>query len=354
MTSPLTSSIQALKERFQEEIKKTPLEQWTPQSVKIWSQKWLKKEWSSIEAKFQEWPQSEKKSQGKSFYEEKKTYQSFILQAIKKKDLEWEEEKLAQEKMDLSLPRDLPQSFRCSHHPVVEVERRVCETLRSLGFVISDTPEVEHDDYNFRWLNFASGHSARDLQDSFALKKDWYLRTHTSSGQIHNLRQYGPPLAIASPGRVYRAESDATHLPVFHQIEGFVVNRGIHLGHLRFTLETFLNRLFGLNLKIRFRSSFFPFTEPSLELDMQCHQCQGQGCSLCKQTGWLELGGCGQIHRNVLKNCHIEDPEITGFAFGFGLERLALMLYRFTDLREVYKGDLTYLNRFGIGAFHEV
>jgi phenylalanyl-tRNA synthetase alpha chain len=347
MENDLCSQIQDLQDSFNQTLNSIPLDQWNSRCLTEWSQEWLGKKgvFSPIEETFQKLSKDEKKSLGKMFYEKKNTYLSFVQSKLSEKEHQWENWRLQNESIDLTLPHSTSESFRASFHPVFVVQERVCETLKSLGFVVCDSPEVEHDDYNFRLLNFPDGHSARDMQDSFLLEKDWYLRTHTSNGQIHALRKFGTPLALASPGRVYRAEADATHLPMFHQIECLMVDQGIHMGHMRYTIESFISKLFDLKLKTRFRPSYFPFTEPSAEFDMQCYQCLGKGCRLCKQTGWIEIGGCGQVHRQVLKQSFVDD-SFTGFAFGFGLERLAMMLFQIQDLRDLYRGDISYINSF--------
>lgn len=267
--------------------------------------------------------------------------------------MEIENQALAAEKIDVSLTLDPPAIG--SRHPVSIVARELLEPLTRMGFTVVDGPELELDFYNFEALNLPKEHSAREMQDTCFLAKglsqkesdssEWLLRTHTSSVQVHALLERGAPLKIVCPGYTYRNEYDMTHVPTFRQIEGLVVDKGIHFGHLRHTLNTFFNEIFGRPVKMRLRSSYFPFTEPSAEMDVQCQQCFGAGCRACKQTGWLEMGGCGLVHRKVLDACNVP-KDYSGFAFGMGIDRIAMSKFGISDLRALTEGDLAYLSSF--------
>ncbi|MBF0171374.1 MAG: phenylalanine--tRNA ligase subunit alpha [Nitrospinae bacterium] len=232
-------------------------------------------------------------------------------------------------------------------HPVADVMEELIDIFTSLGFAVEEGPEVETDRYNFQMLNFPDDHPARDMQDTFYVQDGRrLLRTHTSPVQVHAMLKRKPPLAVIAPGRVYRCDSDVTHSPVFHQVEGFLVDRRVTMGHLKATLELFVQRLYGRQTKIRLRPSFFPFTEPSAEVDVSCVLCGAKGCRVCKQTGWLEILGAGMIDPNVLTACEI-DPEVWGgFAFGLGVERIAMLKYGIDDIRLLYENDPRFLGQF--------
>ena len=216
-----------------------------------------------------------------------------------------------------------------------------------LGFSIADGPEVELDYYNFEALNIPKDHPARDTQDTFYITDNILLRTQTSPVQVRTMEKQKPPIKVIAPGRVYRSDAvDATHSPVFHQIEGLVVDKGITMADLKGTLEVFTKKLYGADSVVRFRPHHFPFTEPSAEMDTQCYACHGAGCRLCKGEGWIELLGCGMVHPWVLQNCGI-DPEVySGFAFGIGLERVAMRRYGIGDMRLFYENDQRFLSQF--------
>ncbi len=232
-------------------------------------------------------------------------------------------------------------------HPVAEVMEELIDIFTSIGFAVEEGPEVETDRYNFQMLNFPDDHPARDMQDTFYVQEGRrLLRTHTSPVQIHAMLKRPPPLAVIAPGRVYRCDSDVTHSPVFHQVEGFLVDKNVTMGHLKATLELFVHRLYGRRTKIRLRPSFFPFTEPSAEMDISCPFCAAKGCRVCKQTGWIEILGAGMIDPNVLTACDI-DPEVWGgFAFGLGVERIAMLRYGIDDIRLIYENDPRFLSQF--------
>lgn len=249
-----------------------------------------------------------------------------------------ENKKLNDAVIDITLP--LPKSFIGSRHPISIVMNDLLKPFIRMGFCVVDGPQIDSDFYNFEALNIPKDHPSRDMQDTFFISADKLLRTHTSNVQIHALKERGLPLRIVCPGVVYRNEYDLTHLPTFHQIESLVVDKGIHMGHLRHVINEMLSATFGRSVKTRFRSSYFPFTEPSAEVDIQCQQCSGDGCRTCKFSGWLELGGCGIINKKVLINCDIDPKIYSGFAFGFGLERFAMSRFGIADLRSLIHGVL--------------
>ncbi len=233
-----------------------------------------------------------------------------------------------------------------SLHPINLVRNELIEAFAGMGFEIFEGPEIELDEYNFRLLNIPQDHPARDMQDTLYITDNILLRTQTSSGQARVMQSKNPPLKILSPGKVYRADDDATHSPMFHQMEGLVVDKNITLCDLKGTLEAFLKKMFNGDLKTRFRPSYFPFTEPSVEVDVTCFECKGKGCHLCKGTGWIEVLGAGIVNRRVLENCNIDPDEYQGFAFGIGLERIAMLKYGIPDIRLFFENDIRFLKQF--------
>lgn len=260
-------------------------------------------------------------------------------------EAELEAKKLAAEVIDVTMPGKKTETGKL--HPLTQVMNTVKNTFIGMGFEIAEGPEVELDYYNFEALNIPKNHPARDTQDTFYIDDDVVLRTQTSPMQIRVMEQKKPPIRVIAPGRVYRSDSvDATHSPVFHQIEGLVVDKGVTMADLKGTLETFIHALYGSDTKVRFRPHHFPFTEPSAEVDVSCFVCGGEGCSVCKGEGWIEILGCGMVHPKVLANCGI-DPEVySGFAFGLGLERIAMRKYDINDLRLFTENDLRFLKQF--------
>ncbi len=260
--------------------------------------------------------------------------------------LQGEEEarRLADERIDVTLPgRPQPAG---SLHPIPQTIARIVEIFHGLGFEVAEGPEIEDDFHNFGALNFAPEHPARDMQDTFYVTGETLLRTHTSSVQIRTMQNSKPPLRIVAPGRVYRRDSDMTHSPMFHQVEGFVVDDRSTFADLRGVLTSFLRALFGRELSVRFRPSFFPFVEPGAEVDVQCVICAGSGCRTCKGTGWLEILGAGMIHPNVLRAVGYDPEELQGFAFGMGVERIAMLRYGISDLRLFFDNDIRFLRQF--------
>lgn len=234
-----------------------------------------------------------------------------------------------------------------SLHPITQIIQEVEEIFLGMGYEIGDGPEVEKSIYNFDKLNTPPDHPARDLQDTFYISDNIVLRSQTSPVQARVMEQQKPPIKIICPGAVYRSDSvDATHSPVFHQIEGLVVDKNISMADLKGTLEMFAKKCLGENTKIRFRPHHFPFTEPSAEADVSCFVCGGKGCRVCKQEGWIELLGCGMVHPNVLTNCGIDPKQYSGFAFGFGVERIAMAKFGIEDMRLLFENDVRFLKQF--------
>ena len=261
--------------------------------------------------------------------------------AIKKAE---REAALKAETIDVTEPRKLPRVGAA--HPITLVMDELIECFSGLGFEVMEGPEVELDHYNFELMNLPKNHPARDAQDTFYMDDNIVLRTHTSPMQARAMLTRKPPIRIICPGRVYRAdELDATHSPVFHQMEGLVVDENMSMSDLRGTLEAFAKKLYGNDVSTRFRPSFFPFTEPSAEVDLTCTACHGKGCRICKDTGWVEVLGCGMVNPKVLEMCGIDSTKYSGFAFGIGLERIAMKRYGITDLRMLYEGDARLLGQ---------
>ncbi len=255
------------------------------------------------------------------------------------------QKKLESEKIDVTVPGvKVPVG---KMHPISLVQRQLEEIFLGMGYEIAEGPEVEYDYYNFQALNIPEDHPARDTQDTFYITDNILLRSQTSPVQARVMEKTQPPIKIISPGRVYRSDAvDATHSPLFHQVEGLVVDKGVTMGDLKGTLESFAKTMFGEETRIRFRPHHFPFTEPSAEIDVSCFACGGEGCRLCKGEGWIEILGGGMVHPNVLRNCGI-DPEVySGFAFGLGVERIVMLKYHIDDMRHLYENDVRFLHQF--------
>ncbi len=247
--------------------------------------------------------------------------------------------------LDITLPGRRPPVAR--KHPLSLVLGEVKKIFRGMGFVIADGPEVETDFYNFEALNIPKLHPARDMQDTLYITEDILLRTHTSPVQIRTMEQQPPPVRIIAPGRVYRRDTpDASHSPFFHQIEGLCVDKGVSFGDLKACISTFARQMFGSDIKVRFRPSFFPFTEPSMEYDFNCVFCRGEGCRVCKNTGWLEISGAGMVDPNVFKHVGYDPDIYTGYAFGMGLDRITMLKYGIEDIRLLFENDMRFLNQF--------
>ena len=253
-------------------------------------------------------------------------------------------EKLSGESVDVTMPgRRVTVG---TLHPVTRVKNMLIDVFAGMGFEIFEGPEIENDYYNFTALNTPADHPARDMQDTFYVSENFLLRTQTSAGQIRLMEKKRPPIKMLCPGRVFRSDDDATHSPMFHQMEGLVVDRHITLCDLQGMLDEFARNVFGKESKTRLRPSYFPFTEPSVEVDVSCHVCGGKGCSLCKGTGWIEVLGAGMVNRRVLENCGIDPDEYTGFAFGMGVERIAMLKYGINNIKLLTENDVRFLEQF--------
>lgn len=269
---------------------------------------------------------------------------------LQERQAEVEEQEMAtrlqSETLDITLPSRQP--VRGHMHPLHLTRRHMEEAFLRMGFSLVEGPEIETDYFNFQCLNFPPDHPARDMQDSMYLTDSLLLRTHTSPMQARVLQSHKPnePVKVIVPGKVYRWDYDATHSPVFHQMEGLIVDRHIRFSDLKGMLEDFLREIFGASTKVRFRASYFPFTEPSAEVDISCVMCGGEGCRVCSHTGWLEILGCGMVHPNVLRLNGYDPEQVTGFAFGMGVERIAMLKYGIDDLRLFYENDMRFLTQF--------
>lgn len=280
----------------------------------------------------------------------KKGLEEQLTELLNALEQEAKSKALRQSRLDMTLPgrQAVPAG---AIHPVNRVIREMTGIFHKMGFEVATGPEVEQDWYNFEALNFPPDHPARDMQDTFFVQppdgramEKMVLRTHTSPVQVRSMQAQGAPIRIISPGRVYRHDSDATHSPMFHQIEGLWIDEGVSLAHLKGVLSSFINALFG-EREMRLRPSFFPFVEPGVEVDMQCVFCDGAGCRLCKGTGWMEILGAGMVHPKVLENCNIDSERYTGFAFGLGVDRIAMLRWRFDELAHLFRSDVRVLSQ---------
>jgi len=289
-------------------------------------------------------------SQRREAGQEINTVKTIVDDAVKDRFAELQrallDEKLQAERVDVSLPGRRAHIGRL--HPITTIMDEVEEIFTGLGFSIAEGPELETDYYNFEALNLPKDHPARDMQDTFYISNDLLLRTHTSPVQIRVMEAGAPPLRVIAPGTVYRRDSDVTHTPMFHQVEGFMVGKGVTFSNLKAVLTHFLQTLFGKEVSVRFRPSFFPFTEPSAEVDIQCVICGGGGgpCRVCKGTGWLEILGSGMIHPNVFRSVGYDPDAVSGFAFGLGIERIAMLKFGIDDIRLFFENDLRFINQF--------
>jgi len=289
-------------------------------------------------------PKEEKPLFGKWVNEVKselETVYQQVEQSLKNREIE---QQMLNEKLDLSFSTATQPVGH--EHPVHKVTHEIFSIMARLGYSLRTGPLIEKDYYNFEALNIPPNHPARDMQDTFFVDETHVLRTHTSPIQIHSLENEKPPLRIIGTGPVFRCDSDISHLPNFHQIEGMCVDEKVSMSDLKGTISFFVNEFFGKGLKTRFRPSFFPFTEPSAEVDCSCPICKGKGCSLCKQSGWIEIGGCGLINPKVFEHAKVEYPKWQGFAFGFGVERMAIIKYGIDDIRHFPKNDVRFLEQF--------
>ena len=248
------------------------------------------------------------------------------------------------EAIDITLPGKANETG--SLHPITLVKNELINAFLGLGFEIFEGPEIEEDYYNFKMLNIPEDHPARDMQDTFYFNSNILLRTQTSAGQVRVMLDKKPPIKVLSPGKVYRSDDDASHSPMFHQMEGLVVDKGITLCDLKGTLDEFVKIIFGKDTKTRLRPSYFPFTEPSVEVDVSCSECHGKGCKLCKGTGWIEILGAGIVNKKVLEGCGIDSEVYSGYAFGMGIERIAILKYKIPDIRLFFENDVRFLKQF--------
>ena len=260
---------------------------------------------------------------------------------VKKMEMD---KKYAAERIDITMPGKTYKAGAL--HPITLVKNQLIDIFAGMGFKVFEGPEIETDYYNFTALNTTQDHPARDMQDTFYLADNLLLRTQTSAGQIRVMEKDVPPIKILSPGRVFRSDDDATHSPMFHQMEGLVVDKGITLCDLQGMLAEFARKMFTSSTKVRLRPSYFPFTEPSVEVDLSCSQCGGKGCRLCKGTGWIEVLGAGMVNRRVLENCNVDPDEYTGFAFGMGIERIAMLKYGINNIKTLFENDTRFLGQF--------
>ncbi len=286
-------------------------------------------------------PADQRPSAGKKANQVKQQIDAACRQALQ--DLQSAADEMAHA-IDVSLPGRTATSG--SLHPITQITNEICDIFIRMGFEVVEGPEVESDYYNFEALNIPKNHPARDMQDTFYISEDIVLRTHTSPTQPRVMEKKQPPVRIVAPGKVYRCDSDLTHTPMFHQVEGLLVDKKVSFGDLKGTLTSFVHQMFDPATKLRFRPSFFPFTEPSAEVDILCVICRGKGCRVCSKTGWLEVLGSGMVHPAVFENVGYDTSLYTGFAFGMGVERIAMLKYRIDDIRKYFDNDIRFLQQF--------
>jgi phenylalanyl-tRNA synthetase alpha chain len=285
-------------------------------------------------------PPEDRPQAGKKANELKIELEQAFEDALKQR----EEAAAKDDRIDVSLPGR--PALRGVLHPLTQITRQICDIFARMGFDIAEGPEVESDYYNFEALNTPKDHPARDMQDTFYVSDNIVLRTQTSSMQIRFMEKHKPPVKVIAPGKVYRCDSDITHTPMFHQVEGLLVDENISFGDLKGMLTSFVHQIFDDQTSLRFRPSFFPFTEPSAEVDILCVMCRGKGCRVCKQTGWLEVLGSGMVHPAVFENVRYDTDKYTGFAFGMGVERIAMLKYGIDDIRRFFENDFRFLRQF--------
>ncbi|RLJ70790.1 phenylalanyl-tRNA synthetase alpha subunit [Hydrogenivirga caldilitoris] len=289
-------------------------------------------------------PPEQRKDYGKKVNELKELVEEKLKEREKELKNRELEDKLSREWLDLTIPI---KGTVGSLHPITVTLERIVNIFRGMGFTVEEGPEIELEKYNFDMLNIPTDHPAREMQDTFYVNKPGYLlRTHTSPVQIRTMLKRKPPIQMIAPGKVYRRDDDPTHSPMFHQVEGLVVNEYANFRHMKYVIEEFLREFFQTNLPVRFRTSYFPFTEPSAEVDIGCVICSQEGCRVCKETGWLEVMGCGMVHPNVLEACGIDTELYQGFAFGMGVERLAMLLYGIDNIKLFYENDIRFIRQF--------
>ena len=289
-------------------------------------------------------PESERRDMGQRANELKESTEARIEEALSRVRERDRREALEREKIDVTLPgRSIPVGKR---HPLTQILDAIIDIFSRLGFEVVEGPEVELDYYNFEALNIPKGHPAREMQATFFISDDVVLRTHTSPVQVRTMEKKRPPVRVICPGAVYRCDSDPSHSPMFHQVEGLLVDKGITFADLKGVLTVFVHQMFGKETKLRFRPSFFPFTEPSAEIDIECFICGGRGCGVCSNTGWLEILGSGMVDPAVYRFVNYDPEEVTGFAFGMGIERIAMLKFGINDIRLFFTNDLRFLKQF--------
>ncbi len=289
-------------------------------------------------------PDSERREVGKRANEIKEDVEKRIEETLSQIRERERRETLKREKIDVTLPgRRIPVGKK---HPITQIFDEVIDIFSRLGFEVAEGPEVELDYYNFEALNIPKGHPAREMQATFFISDDVVLRTHTSPMQVRTMEKKRPPVRVICPGAVYRCDSDPTHSPMFHQVEGLLVDKGITFADLKGVLTVFVHQMFGKETRLRFRPSFFPFTEPSAEIDIECFICGGKGCGVCSNTGWLEILGSGMVDPAVYKFVNYDPEEVSGFAFGMGIERIAMLKFGINDIRLFFTNDLRFLKQF--------
>lgn len=286
-------------------------------------------------------PPEERPQAGQKANQVKKALEEAFDQAVKRCEREAEE---ADPGIDITLPGREPRQGTL--HPLTWITYEICDIFTRLGFETVEGPEIENDYYNFEALNIPKNHPARDMQDTFYISDNTVLRTHTSPTQPRVMEKKEPPVRIIAPGKVYRCDSDLTHTPMFHQVEGLLVDENVSFGDLKGILTTFIHQMFDTETSLRFRPSFFPFTEPSAEVDIRCVICRGKGCRVCSHTGWLEVLGAGMVHPAVFENVGYDTKKYTGFAFGMGVERLTMLKYGVDDIRKYFENDIRFLRQF--------
>ncbi len=336
----LLERAQEARQQFKHEVKDIPVE---PDAIEQFRLKYLGKK-GIISALFKEFgkvPSEKKRDYGQLL----NAFKGEAEAAVQRLKAKVEEQSRGQEHFDVTLPGKPPVCGTL--HPVTQTMREICAIFKEMGFDVAFGPEVETDYYNFQALNFPENHPARDMQDTFFVDQDILLRTHTSPIQVRCMEQESPPIRILAPGRVYRNEAiNARSYCVFHQIEGLYIDENVTFSELKTTLDVFAKRFFGKTVRTRFRPSFFPFTEPSAEVDVSCFICGGKGCRVCKNSGWLEILGCGMVDPNVLEAVDIDPEKYTGYAFGMGPDRIALQKYGIDDIRILFDGDVRFLKQF--------
>jgi phenylalanyl-tRNA synthetase alpha chain len=338
----LSEKIAAIKSEIQDELSKIE----NSKSVYEYKKTILDKKTGRIGALMKQMgkiPNEQRADYGKKVNELKEWAQAHLEELDAKLKAEELRLRYESEKIDVTMPAI--QHKKGNLHPVTQVRNQLVDIFASMGFDIYEGTEIETDYYNFTALNTPQDHPARDMQDTFYLSPEFLLRTQTSAGQIHVMEAQKPPIKVVSPGKVFRSDDDATHSPMFTQMEGLVVDKGITLCDLKGMLDEFVQKIFGEGTTTRLRPSYFPFTEPSVEVDVSCFQCKGKGCKLCKGTGWIEVLGAGVVNNKVLEGCGIDTNEYSGFAFGIGIERVAMLKYGINNIKQLFESDLRVLEQ---------